>query len=96
MQEGLTGCGEVDQASMIFGCYHGLTVVTRMRCQGRKGEGKGSSRIVKSAFFSARPLFEGIRNVCSSAFETTRIASGSVSIASNRSQCNTFTHFGPR
>ena len=63
MQEGLTGCGEVDQASMIFGCYHGLTVVTRMRCQGRKGEGKGSSRIVKSAFFSARPLFEGIRNV---------------------------------
>ena len=62
-QEGLTGCGEVDQASMIFGCYHGLTVVTRMRCQGRKGEGKGSSRIVKSAFFSARPLFEGIRNV---------------------------------
>ena len=34
-----------------------------MRCQGRKGEGKGSLRIVKSAFFSARPLFEGIRNV---------------------------------
>ena len=61
-QEGLTGCGVVDQTSMILGCHHDLIVVTCMRCQGRQKEGKGSSRIVKSAFLlflSAVPSLRG-------------------------------------